>query len=55
MREPNRKEVMDSLSVHFVVKDILELLKDKDPVDAFHDISLAYTIIKAEMEKALNY
>ena len=49
----NRQEVMNSQTIHFLTKDILELSKDKDIVDRYYDVKLALDILKAEMDEAL--
>ena len=48
-----RQEAMESRSVHFLTKDILELSKDKDIVDRYYDTLLAAEILKNEMDKGL--
>ena len=48
MKQPTRKEVMESWSVHNLTKDILRMSEDKDPVDNIHDVELALAVLKRE-------
>lgn len=45
-----REEVLASPGTHFIVRDILELIKDKDPVDNLKNLELIKRIIKSELE-----
>jgi hypothetical protein len=49
----NRKNAMDSLTVHFFTKEILKLSEKLDVVDRYYDAKLACDILKAEMDQAL--
>lgn len=48
-----RQQAMESYSVHNLTKEVLELSKDKDIVDRYHDVKLALAILKDEMDRAL--
>lgn len=49
----NRKNVMDSPSVHNFTKMILSESLKHDPVDAVQDIMLALAVVKAELQKLI--
>lgn len=48
-----RQQAMESQSVHNLTKEVLELSKDKDIVDRYHDVKLALDILKDEMDRDL--
>ena len=47
MSRQEAEKILKSMSTHYVVHDILALLKDKDPVDSRHNLMLCHEIIKA--------
>ena len=49
-----RKEVMESMTVHSLTKDILRMSEKKDAIDRYYDAKLALDILKAEMDEALH-
>ena len=47
MSRQEAERILKSPATHYVVHDILALLKDKDPVDSRHNLMLCHEIIKA--------
>lgn len=47
------KRVMESYTVHKLTKEILELAKNRDIVDAYYDTKLALAVLKKRMDNAL--
>ena len=48
-------QALDSPCTRCWVKDIINQALLKDPVDAYHDIELVYSIVKGRMLEILGY
>lgn len=48
-----RQEILQSMSVHNLTKEVLELSENRDIVDRYHDVKLALKVLENEMNIAL--